>query len=131
MSRLSRLYFVGRAGLTALFASYLAGAEDAEAQSESAAAYAQARDAGTIRALENFLEAYPLAPEADLAFRDLVVKSRGSMTDESALPSFGGAVIPPAAAAAAAPAAVGGAADRNDAVSRSIDDDQDGRDDPY
>lgn len=51
---------------------------DAQSQSEAAAAYKAAVAAGTIAALEAFIAKYPLAPQANDAFRDIVTLSRGS-----------------------------------------------------
>lgn len=56
----------------------IAGPDRAEADAASAAAYRQAAQAGTIRALERFIERYPLSPEANDAFRDIVTLSRRS-----------------------------------------------------
>lgn len=46
--------------------------------SESAQAFDQACSAGTVRALERFIERYPLSPEANVAFREIIVLSQNS-----------------------------------------------------
>ncbi len=50
----------------------------AQSQSEAAVAYQAAVDAGTVAALEAFIAKYPLSPQANDAFRDIVTLSRGS-----------------------------------------------------
>lgn len=59
-------------------------AQNAEAQSDSeaAAALRAAQQAGTADALQQFIEDYPLSPEADVAFRSLVVESVTNGRDE-------------------------------------------------
>ena len=37
-----------------------------------------ALDLATIEALEDFVETYPLSPEADVAFREIVAKASGA-----------------------------------------------------
>lgn len=78
MARWTRLMLLIRATLASSVALSAAGVTKAEAQSASASAYRQAKQIGTISALEQFIEAYPLSPEANAAFRDIVVLSRRS-----------------------------------------------------
>lgn len=51
---------------------------EAQSQSEASRAYREAIQHGTVRALERFIERYPLSREASIAFRDIVLLSRGS-----------------------------------------------------
>jgi hypothetical protein len=56
---------------------------EAQPQSEAAGAYRAATAEGTLRALELFIEKYPLSQEANSAFRDIVKLTRGSVLSRS------------------------------------------------
>lgn len=78
MAHLTRLMILLRTAMASVLAVSISGPNRAEADTASAEAYQQARQAGTIRALERFIERYPLSPEANDAFRDIVLISRRS-----------------------------------------------------
>jgi hypothetical protein len=81
MPRFTKLIIALRAALASTAALSIASATQVEAQSEvseASIAYQQAKEVGTIEALERFIEQYPLSPEANDAFRDIVLLSRRS-----------------------------------------------------
>lgn len=81
MSRIRKVYMLlTSAALSALTAG---SATDAQAQTSSSEAYAAALAEGSNAALQRFLDRYPLAPEADDAFRRLVTATRGSSLVDS------------------------------------------------
>lgn len=77
--------FVGKAArlMSALRLAMAAGvaafgsaqSADAQTETEAAAALRAAQEEGTADALQRFIEAFPLAPEADAAFRSLIVQT--------------------------------------------------------
>ena len=81
MPKVNRL--IGLIGAT--FASVLAltagTSNKAEAQSGAAEAYRNAQNTGTVEALEQFIRLYPLSDEANDAFAQIVVMTRGSVLD--------------------------------------------------
>jgi hypothetical protein len=88
MSRLRRIYtLLQTAALSALTVTATTGsATDAQAQtSPSATAYAAALEEGTTEALVAFLNDFPGAPEADEAFRLLILSVRGARLVDSAI----------------------------------------------
>lgn len=95
MARWTRVINFLRAAMASSIALTAAGVTRVEAQSASANAYRQAKQAGSIAALEKFIEAYPLSPEANAAFRDIVLLTRRSTLVDGA----------PAGLAPSAPAA--------------------------
>lgn len=105
MSRIRKVYMLLQSAALSALATGVA--TDAQAQTSSAEAYAAALAEGTTAALQQFLDQYPLSPEADDAFRQLVLSSRGSVLvdggDGTAAPQ--NVQAPPPAPAAPAPAA--------------------------
>jgi hypothetical protein len=81
MSRIRKIYMLlTSAALSAVSAG---AATDAQAQTSSSEAYAAALAEGSNAALQRFIDRYPLAPEADDAFRRLVLGARGSVLVDS------------------------------------------------
>lgn len=56
----------------------------AQSNSEAGNAFQQACDAGSVRALERFIEQYPLSPQANDAFREIILLSQNSTLVNSA-----------------------------------------------
>jgi hypothetical protein len=78
MASFTRFLLAIRATLASTVALSVVSTTQVEAQSEASQAYLTARESGSITALERFIERYPLSPEANSAFCDIVVLSRES-----------------------------------------------------
>ncbi|WP_425093536.1 hypothetical protein [Tropicimonas sp. S265A] len=82
MPQVSRFLSLISATLASALAITAATGNRSEAQASAAEAYRAAQEAGTIEALEEFIESYPLSDEASDAFSQIVVQSRGSELDD-------------------------------------------------
>ena len=78
MARLSTFVVLLRTTMASLIAISAATGTRVEAQSAASDAYQRALADGSVQALERFIEQYPMSPEANAAFRDLVLRTRGS-----------------------------------------------------
>lgn len=78
MVRLTKFLMVIRTALASTAALSVVSATQVEAQTEALQAYLKAKESGSVDALERFIERYPLSPEANDAFRDIVLLIRGS-----------------------------------------------------
>jgi hypothetical protein len=78
MARFTRILLALRATLASSVALSAVSAAPVEAQTESSQAYLTAKESRSIAALERFIELYPLSPEANEAFCDIVLLSRQS-----------------------------------------------------
>ena len=84
MARFTRLLLAIRAtlassvALSSTAALSVVSATQVEAQTETSQAYLKARESGSTADLERFIERYPLSPEANNAFCDIVLLSRES-----------------------------------------------------
>lgn len=98
MAQLTKFMLLLRTAMASVLAVSMAGPHRADADTGSANAYQQAVQAGTIGALENFIARYPLSPEANDAFRDIVTLSRRSrLVGQGPSGLFTTTVIPPGA----------------------------------
>lgn len=81
MAQMSKWTVLIRTFFASLLALSVVAPNDAVAQSQAeiTQAYDAAIQQGTIRALERFIERYPLSPQASAAFREIVLLSRGSV----------------------------------------------------
>lgn len=80
MAQMSKWMVLMRTLLASVLALSVSSPTRSDAQSQSAAsnAYRSAVQKGTVGALEQFIERYPLSPEASIAFCDVVLLSRDS-----------------------------------------------------
>lgn len=81
MAQMSKWTVLLRTFFASILALSVASPSDAVAQSQSeiAQAFDAAIQRGTVRAFEQFIERYPLSPQASTAFREIVLLSRGSV----------------------------------------------------